>query len=182
MRWIELETGSPAGRDRLRALGKRVGSPDLSVASLSDDRVLVRLSSPVPGVCAAVFAAGAICLSCPLLTAPPLDSPAAVRMVVPRNGEARRLRRDLERRLDGHLTVERTGTLRATAGLTVRQAEAFRTALEMGYFTYPRRADLHAVAQRLGVGRSTALELLRHAVQQLGHERYPATSERSGSA
>lgn len=181
VRWLELETTSSAGRERLRQLTKRAGPTDVSVASPSVDRALVRLAGPLPGVCAAVFAAGAICLSCPLLAGDPGGPGASVRLLVPRNGEARRLRRELSRRLDGHFTLERAGRLRSPAGLTRRQEQAFRTALELGYFSYPRRADLGMVARHLGVSRSTTLELLRHAIREMGRRRFPARDRDPGS-
>lgn len=173
VRWLELETTSAAGRERLRQLTRRAGTGELSVATPSTDRALVRLSSPLPAICASVFASDAVCESCPLLADGLDDSGTSVQVLVPRNGQARRLRRELSRRLDGHLVIERAGAVRSPANLTPRQEHAFRTALEMGYFSYPRRADLGAVARALGVGRSTALELIRHAVRQLGEQRYP---------
>jgi len=178
VRWLELETTSSIGRDRLRQLAKRAGRHDLSVATPSADRALLRLSSPMPGICAAVFEAGAMCVTCPLLEADPRNSEVAARILVPRNGEARRLRRELTRRLDGHLTIERAGSPRSSAGLTPRQEQAFQAALDLGYFSYPRRADLGTVAKRLGIGRSTALELLRHAVENLGRRHYRARDRR----
>ncbi len=173
VRWLELETTTPVGRERLRQLVRRAGNSDLSVATPGPDRALVRLSSPLPDVCASVFASGAMCVSCPLLSAGDGESVTSVRVLVPRNGEARRLRHELARRLDGRVTIERAGAIRTPSRLTPRQEQAFRTALELGYFSYPRRADLGTVARALGVGRSTALELIRHAIEQFGERRYP---------
>lgn len=172
VRWLELETSSAGARDRLRQLVKHAGRTDLSLATPSTDRALIRLSSPMPEICAAVFEVGAMCVSCPLLEPDAHDSGVAARILVPRNGEARRLRRELIRRLHGHLTIERAGSPRSSAGLTPRQEQAFQAALDLGYFSYPRRADLATVAKRLGIGRSTALELLRHAVENLGRRQY----------
>lgn len=173
VRWVEVETSSAAGGERVRELVRRAGASSVSIAHPSSDRALLRLTTPIPSLCAAVFAAGAMCVSCPLLAPGHDEGARPVRLLVPRNGDARRLRRELGRRLDGHLTVERTGTPRLRTGLTARQSEAFRTALELGYFSYPRRADLATVARRLGVGRSTTLELLRHAIDELGRREYP---------
>ena len=46
-------------------------------------------------------------------------------------------------------------------GLTPAQAEALRTALEMGYFAVPREATADNVAEALGIGRSALSERLR---------------------
>jgi HTH DNA binding domain len=172
VRWLELETASPAGRERLRALTLRAGARNLSVSAPASHRALVRLSSPLPAVCSAVFTAGAICATCPLLAPGRSERSSSVRLVVPRNGEAQRLRQELSRTLDSALTIERTGERHPPARMTRRQEEAFRMALELGYFAYPRRADLGALARRLGVSRSTALELLRHAVEDVGRRRF----------
>lgn len=172
VRWLELETASPTGRERLRALALRAGARNLAVSAPASHRALVRLSSPLPAVCSAVFAAGAICATCPLLGPDRSERVSSVRLVVPRNGEARRLRQELAHTLDGDLTIERTGERHPPARMTRRQEEAFRTALELGYFAYPRRADLGTLARRLGVSRSTALELLRHAVEDVGRRRF----------
>lgn len=181
VRWLEFETESPVGRERLRELTRRAAPDGLSVANAASPRTLVRLSSPLPGVCAAVFAAGAVCTSCPLLAPERSDRATSVRLIVPRNGDAQRLRRELSRRLEGHFTIERTGELRSSDRMTARQEQAFRTALELGYFSYPRRTNLGALARRLGVSRSTALELLRRSIQELGRRRFSA-GERSSES
>lgn len=51
--------------------------------------------------------------------------------------------------------------------LSDRQHETLETAIEMGYFEWPRRADIETVADTLGVTHSTALEHLRKAQQKL---------------
>ena len=51
--------------------------------------------------------------------------------------------------------------------LSDRQHETLETALEMGYFEWPRRADIETVADTLDVTHSTALEHLRKAQQKL---------------
>ena len=51
--------------------------------------------------------------------------------------------------------------------LSDRQHETLETALEMGYFEWPRRADIETVADTLDVTHSTALEHLRKAQRKL---------------
>lgn len=174
LRWLELETTSAAGKERVRELAKQAGSSVFSMAQPGADRAIIRLSSPLPGVCEAVFAAGAMCAACPLLAGDHDGSEGTFRILIPRNAEAMRFRRELGRRLGGHLAVERAGRPRISAGLTPRQDQAFRVAFELGYFSYPRRADLGAVANRLGVSRSTTLELLRHAIREMALRRFLA--------
>jgi predicted DNA binding protein len=47
-------------------------------------------------------------------------------------------------------------------------------AYELGFFGYPRKVSLSTLAARLGVGRSTALELLRKATEKLAAQRFLA--------
>lgn len=51
--------------------------------------------------------------------------------------------------------------------LSDRQYEAIQTALEMGYFAWPREADIEAVADALDVAHPTALEHLRKGQRKL---------------
>ena len=52
---------------------------------------------------------------------------------------------------------------RPSGGLTARQSDALEAALRLGYYRFPRRGRLGDVGRALGVGRSTAAELLRRA-------------------
>ncbi len=52
-------------------------------------------------------------------------------------------------------------------GLTPAQADALRTALDMGYFAVPRESDAGDVAAALGVSKSAYLERLRRGLARL---------------
>jgi predicted DNA binding protein len=52
-------------------------------------------------------------------------------------------------------------------GLTERQMNTLKTAVEMGYFDTPRRASIKDVADRLKVSPSTAVEHLRKAEKKV---------------
>jgi len=52
-------------------------------------------------------------------------------------------------------------------GLTPAQADALRTAYDMGYFSVPRDADASDVAGALGVSKSAFLERLRRGLARL---------------
>ncbi|WP_418281957.1 helix-turn-helix domain-containing protein [Halorubrum sp. DTA98] len=51
--------------------------------------------------------------------------------------------------------------------ISVRQREAFRLARKRGYYEYPREADAEAIADELGITKSTFLEHLRKAERTL---------------
>jgi predicted DNA binding protein len=51
--------------------------------------------------------------------------------------------------------------------LSTRQDEAVRTALDIGYFDWPRNGDAEALAEAMGVSHPTALEHLRKGERKL---------------
>ncbi|PSQ16437.1 hypothetical protein BRD00_10620 [Halobacteriales archaeon QS_8_69_26] len=51
--------------------------------------------------------------------------------------------------------------------LTDRQREALETAVEMGYFEYPREANASEVAEAMGIGPSTLIEHLTAAQRKV---------------
>ncbi|HLY77691.1 MAG TPA: helix-turn-helix domain-containing protein, partial [Thermoplasmata archaeon] len=63
------------------------------------------------------------------------------------------------------------GSYRGSQDLTARQEQAVGTAFMLGYFDYPRRAQLKDVAKSLGVSRTTAMENLRRGMRKLASRR-----------
>ncbi len=172
VRWVDLEA-PPVDLDRLiEALEASADPHSVSVSTDGSDRAMLRLAQALPEFCAAVFASGGACVTCPMLHGAGEDGSTRARVLVPRNGEASRFARELARRRLGPASIQRTGPYRPRAKLTARQESALRAAFELGFFAYPRRSDLSAVARRLGVGRSATLELLRRAISELAARRY----------
>lgn len=172
LRLFEIRTNGTGIEPIIRGLRSRLAARDIAVARLSPDRALLRVSVPMPSGCSAAFEMGDICISCPFLENKEGKEPTAWNLLVPRIGDARRLLRASARRGGPRPSLVRAGAYRRGWGLTGRQEQALRTAFHLGYFDYPRRAPLSTVANRLGVGRSTALELLRRATAKLASERF----------
>ena len=165
LRWIDLQ-GPPAELERLAKELRLPGSSDPDVRmSVGRGRAALRASGPLPRFCAEVFGAGGVCVACPLLSGADERLRVRARVLLSRDAAATRFAEALGRRDLG--PVERTGPFRAHGSRTPRQEQALRTAFELGFFAYPRRATLGDVARTLGVGRSAALELLRRAVSDL---------------
>ena len=59
--------------------------------------------------------------------------------------------------------ITRIVPVRGTSILTPRQAQVLDKALEIGYFEYPKRSGVAALAKHLGVSKSTVSETLRRA-------------------
>ena len=61
--------------------------------------------------------------------------------------------------------------------LTDRQREVVETALESGYFEWPRETSSEELAEKLGITRGTCLEHLRKAESKLLHEAIDSMDE-----
>ena len=171
LRWLDVEA-DPGGTDRLvRSIQRRLGSASVAAAPLGPGRLLLRVKEPAPPICLATLKTGGICMVCPLL---PTSDHDPWRVVVPRGPESRELLNRLPEEANGSFAVRRVEPYRSRASLTRRQDLALRTAFDLGYFAYPRRATLGDVARALGVGRSTTLEVLRRATAKLAGRRYGA--------
>ncbi|NNN17141.1 MAG: hypothetical protein HKL79_02090, partial [Thermoplasmata archaeon] len=167
---------SPAALPEITAfLRERAGPEEISLTQLGSQRLLVRLVGPLPALCHSVFEMGAICMSCPFLPS------AGVQEGEVREGEWRVL---VHRVRDAHpllasfttpgstpASLVRIGSFRGSLDLTPRQEMAVGTALVLGYYDYPRRAQLKDVAKSLGISRATAMESLRRGMRKLASER-----------
>jgi len=174
LRLFEVQTDDGGVASVVHRLRARLPGRDLSVASLGPDRAIVRVTGPMPSLCSAAFDLGDFCISCPFLAGDEGTGSVSWKLLVPQIGDARRL---LESAASGGGTrpaLVRAGAYRRRWGLTGRQERALRLAYQIGYFDYPRKASLSTLASRLGVGRSTALELLRKATTKLAAQRFLA--------
>jgi hypothetical protein len=179
LRWLDVEAAPSELQQFEEAVLRTLGVESVTISSVNRGRAIVRLSTPMPGLCAAVFGSGGVCVTCPFLERSEDGAPLAVGVLVPRNGEAVQFGRELARRNLGTATIERMGEYLPRSTLTPRQEEALRVALDLGYFEYPRGAELADVARALGVGRSAALELLRRATSRMARRHYNS-SEHAG--
>jgi len=174
LRLFEVQTGGEGIGPVVRRLRSRLSSRDIAASSFGPDRVLLRVSAAMPPGCSAAFDLGDFCIHCPFVDKEDSAGPATWKVLVPQIGDARRLLRASAKGGDPHPSLLRAGGYRRPWGLTGRQERALRTAFQLGYFDYPRKASLAALADRLGVGRSTALELLRKATTKLAAQRFLA--------
>lgn len=167
LRLFEVQTDESGVAPVVGRLRSRLAVRDIAVSTLGPTRALLRVSVPIPPACSAAFDLGDFCISCPFLGKADAFGSVPWKVLVPRIEDARRLLRAPGRRGAATPTLVRAGAYRSRWGLTARQERALRTAFEIGYFDYPRRASLSTLGSRLGVSRSTALELLRRASTKL---------------
>lgn len=172
LRLFEVRTGPDGLGPLLRRLRSRLASRDLAASSLGPDRALVRVSAPMPTGCAAAFELGDFCITCPFSGKEETAKAAEWKVLVPQIVDARRLLSASARAVGPRPTLVRAGAYRRAWGLTGRQERVLRVAFQIGYFDYPRKASLATLASRLGVTRSTALELLRKGTTKLAAQRF----------
>ena len=172
LRLFEVRTGPDGVGSVVRRLRSRLASRDIAVSSLGPDQALLRVSVPMPTGCAAAFDLGDFCITCPFAAKDDGTKGGTWKLLVPRIVDARRLLSASARPTGPHPQLIRAGAYRRAWGLTGRQERALRVAFQIGYFDYPRKASLATLASRLGVTRSTALELLRKGTTKLAAQRF----------
>ncbi|MGD0587665.1 MAG: helix-turn-helix domain-containing protein [Thermoplasmata archaeon] len=167
---------APATLPEITAFLRQRARPDeVSITQLGPHRLLVRLVGPLPALCHSVFEMGAICMSCPFLpsaSAPDGEAPEGEwRVLVHRVRDAHPLLASFTTPGNVPASLVRIGSYRGSQDLTARQEMAVGTAFVLGYYDYPRRAQLKDVAKSLGVSRATAMENLRRGMRKLAFQR-----------
>lgn len=156
-------------------LRQRTPGHEITITQLGSHRLLVRLVGPLPALCHSVFEMGAICMSCPFLPAPsPTEEggdEGEWRVLVHRVRDAHPLLASFTTPGDAPASLVRVGPYRGTRDLTPRQEMAVGTAFALGYYDFPRRAQLKDVARSLGVSRATVMESLRRGMRKLASQR-----------
>ena len=167
---------TPATLPEITAFLRNRASPEeVSLTQLGPHRLLVRLVGPLPALCHSVFEMGAICMSCPFL--PSADAQESEskegewRVLVHRVRDASPLLASFTTPGNSPASLIRIGSYRGSHDLTARQELAVGTAFVLGYYDYPRRAQLKDVAKSLGVSRATAMENLRRGMRKLASMR-----------
>jgi hypothetical protein len=156
-------------------LRQRASPEEVSLTQLGPHRLLVRLVGPLPALCHSVFEMGAICMSCPFL--PSVGAPddesreGEWRVLVHRVRDAHPLLASFTTPGNLPASLIRIGSFRGSHDLTPRQEMAVGAAFVLGYYDYPRRAQLKDVAKSLGVSRATAMENLRRGMRKLASQR-----------
>lgn len=172
VRLFEVQAAGEGLAPLMRKLRSRVAARDLAVAHLGPGRALLWVSGAMPPECASAFALGDFCIGCRFQGRSEAGGRGSWRVLVPQIGDARQLLSAAERRGIPRPSLTRAGAHRRQWGLTARQEKALRLAFQLGYFGYPRKIPLSALANSLGVSRSTALELLRKATTKVAAERF----------
>ncbi|HYK94188.1 MAG TPA: helix-turn-helix domain-containing protein [Thermoplasmata archaeon] len=148
----------------------------LSLTQLGPHRLLAHVVTPLPALCHSVFEMGAICMTCPFLPNEEARSAEAAgesdwRVLVHRSRDAAPLLASYSAPGDLPASLVRIGSYGGAQDLTPHQERAVAVAFALGYFDYPRRAQLGDVARSLGVSRAAAMENLRRGLRKLASHR-----------
>jgi hypothetical protein len=172
---LEINATAEAVPEISAFLRQRARADQIALTRLGPNRLLVRLVGPLPALCHSVFEMGAICMSCPFLpSADPPDGETVEgdwRVLVHRVRDAPPLLASFTPPGSPPASLRRIGSYRGAQDLTARQELAVGTAFALGYFDYPRRAQLKDIARSLGVSRATAMENLRRGMRKLALQR-----------
>jgi len=113
-------------------------------------------------------------MSCPFLPSPSGPEGDARegewRVLVHRVRDARPLLASFIPPGNSPASLVRIGSFQGSHDLTARQEMAIGTAFVLGYYDYPRRAQLKDVAKSLGISRATAMENLRRGMRKLASQ------------
>jgi len=74
--------------------------------------------------------------------------------------------------------VSEISKLTPTRALTSKQEKVLKTALELGYYEYPKRASTDDLSKALGVATSTVSEILRRAERKIISEYFGKEGDR----
>ena len=176
---LEINSSPEALPEITAFLRERAKTEEISLTELGSHRLLVRLEGPLPALCHSVFEMGAICMSCPFLSPASAGDAAGDegewRVLVHRPLDARPLLASFTRPGNPPASLVRIGSYRGPRDLTSRQEAAVSTAFALGYYDFPRRAQLKDVAKALGVSRVAAMESLRRGMGKLAAQRRAET-------
>ena len=162
-RLLEISCSSVRFAGLLRELRQRSDVRHVAVTPVAPARWLLQVESDLPALCQGIFEAGGTCVGCRLLSDADEDGRISWRILAPGSEPLRALyERILKERPTPSPVVHRQ-RYRERSSLTRRQSLALRTAFRMGYYEFPRRVGLRALAEAMGVSRSTVSEILRRA-------------------
>ncbi len=169
LRVLEVVAPPTELSDLTQELDRRVRGSSLALLPMGSNRLLVRMETPQTPVCAGSFRSGAYCLECPYFPSEPGSANGERRgsWVLPSAGVPTLMRALRGPGASPAPRVVRIGRYRERDRLTSRQDEALHLAHRMGFFEVPRKADLGALSQALGVSRATAMELVRRGLRSL---------------
>ena len=127
------------------------------------DAALLLVVLERPPICRTSNEAAIICLDCPLSSE---NQPPSWRFLARRSSDLRHILGRLSR--EGIQTrIQDIAPLESRPTLTGRQKEIMRTAVDRGYFEFPRKVSLTELSKLVGVKPSTLSEVLRSAERRI---------------
>ncbi len=160
---LELKGEAKAVRSSVASIRKMQGVREAIEGDNGGEAVPLLLVLDRPGVCKATSDVAIVCLECPLNSE---KQPAEWRFIARKSSDFRQiLSRLSEEGIDTR--IEDVAPLERKATLTGRQKEIVATAVNQGYFEFPRKVSLTELSKQVGVKPSTLSEILRSAERRI---------------
>lgn len=159
---VELNTPDEQLDEIVEKIRRNPMVTDVYVARTQVGRSIGRVLSREALACRSVMESNLFCRSCLFAAKPAADGTVEWTLAF---SDGTSLTQFLNKLENERIKVEirRLSKVLEQKGLTPRQHQIILSALDKGYFDYPRRIDLSHLAKELGITKSTLLEILRRA-------------------
>ena len=175
---IELNTPDEELDEIVERVRKNPMIVDVYVERTRLGKAIGRVLSRQALACSSVMESNLFCRSCLFTSKPASDGTVEWTLAFP---DGKSLTQFLEKLESEQIKVEirRLSKVVDQKGLTPRQHEVILRALDKGYFDYPRKTNLSALAKELKITKSTLVEILRRAERKTLTSLYGGNAEKT---
>lgn len=160
---LELKGDATSLRAAVASIRRAEGVREAVLGEGDGDTTSLLLVLDRPAICKASNDAAIVCLECPFDSE---TQPGTWRFIARKSSDLRQIMAKLSR--EGIQTrIEDVAPLERRATLTGRQKEILGTAVNHGYFEFPRKISLTELSVMVGVKPSTLSEILRSAERRI---------------
>jgi predicted DNA binding protein len=157
--FVDISSQKASAQDLTRALEKAPDVTDSDLARVAPNRVVGSVTSNDCLVCQAVVESNTNCFIAPAATEE--DCNMNYKLFISGGGLPLFLQR-LHRK-GVNYKIEDLSPLTSPRGITARQQNVLRSALELGYYDFPKRVSTEELANKMGIKSGTVVEILRRA-------------------
>lgn len=159
---VEINTPDEYLDELMQGLRKNQAVVDVYMARTRMGKAIGRVLSRQALACRNVMESNLFCRSCLFTSKPKTDGTAEWTLAFT---DGKSLTQFLKRLESQRINVDirKLSNVVDQKGLTPRQQQIIIRAIDRGYFDYPRKVHLLALAKELNISKSTLLEILRRA-------------------
>jgi len=164
--FVEIFSDVTNADDMSNGLKNSSGVESSDLAKVSPNRLIGAVTSKGCGVCAALVESNSNCFIAPAQTAE--DCRMSYKLFISGEGLPILLQKLHERGIQ--YKISDVSPLSTQKKMTTRQEKVLRSALELGYYEYPKRISTEQLADILKIRSSTLSEILRRAEKNVVRE------------